>query len=51
MNTILHDPGAWIAIGVSVLFLVVTLVMYLVFMKILRAPAPDGCEETSKNEP
>ena len=32
-----QDPGAWIAIGVSVLFLVVAFAMHRVFVKILKS--------------
>lgn len=32
-----HDPGTWIALGVSVLFVVVGLVMHRVFLKILKS--------------
>ena len=31
-----RDPGAWIAIGVSLLFLVVALVMHRVIVKVLK---------------
>jgi heme exporter protein D len=52
MNAIWHDPGAWIAVSVSALFLVMALAMYLAFRKILRArPPEDEREERPKNEP
>ncbi|MBY0465768.1 MAG: hypothetical protein K2W33_12585 [Burkholderiales bacterium] len=35
------DPGAWIALGVSALFLVVGWAMHRVFVKVLKAPQPD----------
>ncbi len=35
-----QGEGAWIAIGVSVLFIVVGLVMHRVFVKILKNEAP-----------
>lgn len=35
-----QDEGAWVAIGVSVLFLVVGLVMHRVFIKILKTEPP-----------
>jgi hypothetical protein len=31
-----HDPGTWIALGVSALFLVAGFVMHRVFVKILK---------------
>ena len=45
-----HDEGTWIALGVSVLFLVAAFVMHRVFMKILSSPALDERKELSKNE-
>ena len=41
-----RDPGAWIAIGVSLLFVVVALVMHRVIVKVLK----DGSAEPPKNE-
>lgn len=40
-----RDPGTWIALGVSALFIVVGIVMHRVFIKVLKqgdttAPAP-----------
>ncbi len=45
-----RDPGAWIAIGISLLFIVVGIVMHRVFVKVLKqgAPAP---EPVSKKVP
>ena len=40
------NPGAWIAIGVSLLFLVVALVMHRVIVKVLK----NGSTEPSKHE-
>ena len=34
-----HDEGAWIAVGVSALFVVVGLVMHRVFVRILKTGA------------
>jgi hypothetical protein len=31
-----RDPGTWIALGVSALFVVATFVLHRVFMKILK---------------
>ncbi len=36
MDVLLKGEGAWIALGVSVLFVVVGLVMHRVFVKILK---------------
>ncbi len=38
-----HGPGAWIAIGISFLFIVVGIAMHRVFVKVLKqgAPTPD----------
>ena len=41
-----RDPGAWIAIGVSLLFLVVALVMHRVIVKVLKI----GSNEPSDHE-
>ena len=35
-----QDPGTWIALGVSLLFIVVALAMHRVIRKVLRAPPP-----------
>ncbi len=45
-----QDEGAWIALGVSALFLVAAFVMHRIFVKILRSPVPDERKELSKNE-
>ena len=34
-----RDPGAWIAIGVSALFIIVGLVMHRIFVKVLKKGA------------
>ena len=41
-----RDPGAWIAIGVSLLFVVVALVMHRVILKVLK----DGSTEPTDHE-
>ena len=45
-----HDPGAWIAIGISLVFLLAAFVMHRIFVKILKTPAPEQREELSKDE-
>jgi hypothetical protein len=35
------DPGAWIAIGVSLLFVVVGLVMHRVIVNVLKNGSPE----------
>ena len=45
-----QDEGTWIALGVSVLFLVAALVMHRVIKKILKGPPPDQREQLSKDE-
>ena len=42
-----QDPGLWIALGVSALFIVVGLVMHRVFVKILK----QGSQEPAKEAP
>ncbi|HWS05847.1 MAG TPA: hypothetical protein VN230_08685 [Burkholderiaceae bacterium] len=41
-----RNPDAWIAIGVSLLFLVVALVMHRVILKVLK----DGSTEPTDHE-
>jgi hypothetical protein len=41
-----RDPGAWIAIGVSLLFVVVALLMHRVIVKVLK----NGSTEPSDHE-
>ncbi len=36
-----HDKGAWIAVGVSALFVVVGLVMHRIFVRILKNGATE----------
>ena len=36
-----HDAGTWIALGVSVLFIVAGFVMHRVFVKILKNGSPE----------
>lgn len=50
MNAILKDPGAWIALGVTVISLVAAIVMHRIFVKILKQPPPSEAEEKSKKE-
>ena len=45
-----QDEGTWIALGISLLFLVAAIVMHRIFIKILRSPPSDRREELSKNE-
>ena len=44
-----NDSGTWIAIGISVLFLVVALAMHLVIRRILKTPPPES-ESKSTHE-
>jgi heme exporter protein D len=50
MNPIWHDPGLWIALGVTLLTLVVAVVMHRIFMRILKSSAPNQAEELPKDE-
>ena len=45
-----QDPGLWIALGISALFVVVGFAMHRVFVNILKQPAPEQREELSKDE-
>jgi hypothetical protein len=40
-----HDEGAWIAVGVSALFVVVALVMHRVFVRILKTGATEPAQK------
>lgn len=44
--SLLNSPEAWIAIGVSALFIVAGLVMHRVFVRVLK----DGSQESQKND-
>lgn len=39
-----RDPGTWIALGVSALFIVVGFVMHRVTMRVLKAPSAVNSE-------
>lgn len=53
MSTLWQDPGTWIALGVSALFLVAGLVMHRVFVRILKSEntpsAPHAAPPPSKD--
>ncbi|WP_201746993.1 hypothetical protein [Limnohabitans sp. TS-CS-82] len=44
-----HNPEAWIAIGVSVGFVVVGVVMHRVFVNVLKNESPES-EKKAKHE-
>jgi len=48
-DPIWSDSGTWVALGVSVLFLVVALVMHLVIRRILKSQ-PTESESKSNHE-
>ena len=50
MSSIWQDEGTWIALGVSLLFLVAAFVLHRVLVKIMKTPAPDKREKLLKNE-
>ncbi|RMX05052.1 hypothetical protein D8I35_14510 [Corticibacter populi] len=37
-----NHPGTWIALGISLLFIVVAIAMHLVFVRILKAAPPEA---------
>ena len=39
-----RDPGTWIALGVSALFVVAGWVMHRVFVRVLKAPEPQAAD-------
>lgn len=45
MSGIWQDEGTWIALGISVLFLVAALVMHQVFVKVLKSGSPEQEEK------
>ncbi len=48
MGALLHDEGAWIAIGILVLFLVAAFVMHRVFVRILKNGTSDVLSSDAK---
>ena len=50
MNTIWHDPGLWIALGVTLVTLIVAVAMHRIFMRILKKPPQNISEQLSKDE-
>ena len=40
MSSLWHDEGAWIALGISALFVLVAWGMHRVFVKVLKSGAP-----------
>ncbi len=47
MPAMLQNEGAWIALGVSLIFIVAGVVMHQVIKKVLQAPPP---QENQKHE-
>lgn len=39
-----QDPGTWIALGVSALFVVAGFVMHRVFVRVLKTPEPPAVD-------
>ena len=37
-----HDPGLWIVLGVSALFIAVGVVLHRVFVRVLKGPESDS---------
>ena len=44
MASLWHDEGAWVALGISALFLVTAVAMHRVFVKVLKSGAPEQQE-------
>ena len=51
LSVMWQDEGAWIALGVSALFVVAGLLMHRVFVKILKQPAPEAQQPPQPAEP
>lgn len=47
----LQNEGAWIAMGVSLVFVVAGWVMHRVFLRILKNPAPPLASQNSPDTP
>jgi hypothetical protein len=45
-----RDPGTWIALGVSALFLIAGRVMHRVFTKILKQGSPEPDDKAANHE-
>jgi hypothetical protein len=46
----LQNEGAWIAIGISLFFIVAGIVMHRVFLRILKASPPPNPTKTDTHE-
>jgi hypothetical protein len=46
-----RDPGTWIALGVSALFIVAGLVMHRVIVRVLKAPGPQAADADHPSSP
>lgn len=49
MSPLWHDEGAWIAIGVTVPFIVAGLAMHRIFVRILKNGLPETPSESARN--
>lgn len=45
-----RDPGTWIVLGVSALFIVAGVVMHRVFVRILQTGSPTAAQQTPQDE-
>jgi len=45
-----QDPGTWIALGVSAVFVIAGVVMHRVFVRILKSGAPPAPQEKHQDE-
>lgn len=51
MGALWHDSGTWIALGVSLVFIVAGIVMHRVFVHILKTGAGEDSARPSKKAP
>ncbi|MDT0139377.1 hypothetical protein [Acidovorax sp. PRC11] len=51
MSPLWRDSGTWIALGVSLVFIVAGIVMHRVFVHILKTGADEDSAPPSKKEP
>jgi hypothetical protein len=50
MPSWLQNEGAWIALGVSLFFLVAAFVMHRVFVRVLKGPPPSSTPTSEPHE-
>ena len=49
MPPVLQNEGAWIAIGVSLVFVIAALVMHRVVVRVLKTPSDDASQDPTSH--